>query len=123
VTPSLESLLFLAVQAVFWVFVFLAWVQVISNPPAVKGTRYWWACGSLLCASCALFWTTAMTIHSRVVPQQLNDRFEAWYLLCTFAFSTLGVFLGIAGKSRPRLVGLITSAFTMLIALGDAVSV
>jgi len=123
VTPSLESLLFFAVQAVFWVFVLLAWARVISKPPAAKTIRYWWACGSLLCASCALFWTTAMTIHSRVVPQQLHDKFEAWYLLCTFAFSTLGVFLGLAGKSRwPRLVGLITSAFTMLIALGDAVS-
>lgn len=119
----IESLLFFAVQAVLWVYVFLAWVRVISKPPAAKTIRYWWACGSLLFASCALFWTAAMTIHSRVVPQHLHDRFEACYLLGTFALSTLGVFLGIAGKSRwPRLVGLITSAFTMLIALGDAVS-
>ena len=119
----IESLLFFAVQAVLWVYVFLAWFRVISKPPAVKTIRYWWACGSLLFASCALFCTTAMTIYVRLGQKQAYDAWEARYLLCTFALGTLGVFLGIAGKSRwPRVVGLITSAVTMLIALGDAVS-
>ena len=121
-TPNHETLVLFAVQAVFWVFVFLAWVRVISNPPAVKGIRYWWACGSLLSASCALCLTTTMTIYARWGQKHPYDPWEGWYLLLTLAFSTLGIFLGIAGKSRPRLVGLITSVFTMLIALGDAAS-
>jgi hypothetical protein len=122
VTPNHETLVFFAVQAVFWVFVFLAWVRVISNPPAVKGIRYWWACGSLLCASCALCLTTAMTIYARWGQKHPYDPWEWRYFLCTFALSALGIFLGIAGKSRPRLVGLTTSSFTMLIALGDVAS-
>jgi hypothetical protein len=120
----MESLLFFAVQAVLWVYVFLAWVRVISKAPAAKTIRYWWACGSLLFASCALCLTTAMTIYVRRGQNHAYDPWEGRYLLFTFAFSTLGVFLGIVGKSRwPRLVGLVTSAFTLLIALGDAVSI
>jgi hypothetical protein len=122
VTLRLQVLLFITAQAVLWAFIILTWVRVIANPPAVKGIRYWWACGSLACASCALCLTTAMTIYTRFGQKHAYDRWEAWYLLSTFALGTLGVFLGLAGKSRPRLVGLITSAFTLLVALGDAVS-
>lgn len=117
----LRELLFFAAQAALWVFVLVTWVRVIANPPAVKGIRYWWAYGSLACASCALCFTTAMTIYARSGQQHPYDKWEARYFLSTFALGTLGVFLGLAGKSRPRLVGLITSAFTLLVALGDAV--
>jgi hypothetical protein len=117
----LEETLFFVAQAVLWALVLLTWVRVIANPPAVKGIRYWWACGSLAFASVALCLTTAMTIYSRSGQQHPHDRWEAWYLLLTFALSTLGVFMGLAGKSRPRLVGLITSAFTLLVAFGDAI--
>jgi hypothetical protein len=121
-TLRLQELLFITAQVVLWALIILTWVRVIANPPAVKGIRYWWACGSLAFASVALCLTAAMTIYSRSGQRHPYDRWEAWYLLSTFAVGTLGVFLGLAGKSRPRLVGLITSAFTLLAALGDAVS-
>jgi hypothetical protein len=63
-----------------------------------------------------------MTIYARWGQKHAYDAWEARYLLCTVALSILGLFLGLAGKSRPRLIGLITSAFTLLVAAADGIA-
>ena len=63
-----------------------------------------------------------MTIYVRVGQQKPYDGPESWYLLLTTILSILGVALAATGKAAPRLVGLCTSVFTLLIALADAES-
>lgn len=63
-----------------------------------------------------------MTVYSWFMQKHPYDRLESKYLFYTSTLSLLGVLLGIAGKSKPRLVGLVTSVFTLLIALADGIT-
>lgn len=63
-----------------------------------------------------------MTFYVHIGQQQPYDKWESRYLLSTFVLSVLGLALGLLGKTKPRWVGLSTSLFTLLIALGDAAS-
>jgi len=63
-----------------------------------------------------------MTIYVRAVQQHPYDKWESEYLFWTAIVSVLGIVLALLGKAAPRRVGLITSTFTLLIALGDAAS-
>jgi hypothetical protein len=64
-----------------------------------------------------------MTVYSRLRQQHPYDAWETKYLLCTSCVSFLGIALGLAGKSKPRLIGLFISIFSLLVALADGVSV
>ena len=64
-----------------------------------------------------------MTLYVRVWQQASYDPVERNYLSFTMIASLLGVVLALAGKEKPRLVGLLTSAFTLLIAVLDALGI
>jgi hypothetical protein len=119
---GLDSFLFVVLQVTLWTFVVISWMRVITTPTPTKEVRHWLARASLACASCTLLLTTAMTVYSWFIQKRPYDRLEGKYLFYTLAISLLGVLLGIAGKSRPRLVGLVTSVFTFLIALADGIT-
>ena len=113
---------FLTVQAIFWSLAIAGWVKVGRQDVASLKGRQWLSRGSLVCASLTLLFTTAITIYVRVGQQKPYDGWESRYLLATTIISILGVALAALGKAAPRLIGLFTSIFTLLIALADAVS-
>ena len=120
VSPS--SVIFCGLQITLWAFVGWAWVQVIAKSVSSLTVRQWFARGSLGCASCTLLLTTILTIYCWSIQKHPYDRLEGKYLFYISTISLLGVLLGMAGKSRPRLVGLVTSIFTFLVALADAIT-
>ena len=61
-----------------------------------------------------------MTIYVRLGQRHPYDAWGSRYLLATTLISVVGVLLASLGKAAPRLIGLFTSLFTLLIALADA---
>jgi hypothetical protein len=120
---NIQFAVFLVVQGLFWVFLIRSWTQILFTKSAdVRGTRQWFALGSLVSASITLTLTAAMTIYSKTGQKQPYDRWEGKYLFFTVILSIFGVILGAAGKRKPRLVGLSTSVFTLLVAVADGIS-
>jgi hypothetical protein len=66
--------------------------------------------------------TTAITIYIRFGQKKPYDGLESTYLLLTTILSLLGLALGAFGKAPPRFIGLCTSAFTLLLAFLDGIS-
>ncbi|HKO20665.1 MAG TPA: hypothetical protein VJU82_17450 [Acidobacteriaceae bacterium] len=83
--------------------------------------RHRLALGSLICGSITLSLTTAMTVYSKLWQRHPYDRLEGWYLFFTTGISLIGIVLAAAGKRNPRILGLLTSMFTLVVALLDAV--
>ena len=116
----MKDSVFIVVQVVFWSLVVAGWVSVRRADAKPLLGRQWLSRGSLGCASLALLFTTAMTIYVRVGQRRPYDIWESRYLLVTTIVSLLGIVLASFGKATPRLIGLLTSIFTLLIALADA---
>jgi heme/copper-type cytochrome/quinol oxidase subunit 3 len=131
VSKETQFALFVAAQCVLWALLIRSWMQVrlLSKSAEGRGGLRWPDWGSLTCGSVALLLTSVMTIYSNEAQKRPYDRWESLYLCFTSLLRFLGIVLGllavvsaIAGKRKPRVIGFLTSVFTLLIALSDAIS-
>ena len=119
----MRDIAFYAVQGVFWCFVITGWVRICRSGSNARSLRQRFSQGSLVCASLSLLFTTVITIYIRVGQKKPYDELESTYLLLTTVLSLAGLALGAFGKTAPRFTGLCTSAFTLLLALMDGISI
>ena len=120
---DMRDIAFYAVQGVFWCFVIMGWVRICRSGSNARSLRQHFSQGSLVCASLSLLFTTVITIYIRVGQKKPYDELESTYLLLTIVLSLAGLALGAFGKTAPRFIGLCTSAFTLLLALLDGISI
>ena len=124
--PALSPLVFLAfliLQVTFLALVIRAWLQLRSTPFRHQSARQWFALVSLICGSVTLIFTASMTIYARLWQRQSYDGLESRYLLYTPILSLAGIICAIAGKRNPRAIGLLASAFTLIVAILDAMGI
>ena len=119
--PVLFTVVFFAFQGVFWALVIKDWLQLRRDPLERQLLRHWLALGSLICASIALTLTTGMTVYSKVWQRHPYDRLEGQYLFYATCISLVGIVLAAVGKRNSRIIGLLTSIFTLVVAILDAV--
>jgi hypothetical protein len=120
---SLSKLVFLVVQMALWALVVRAWLRLRGEPLRRRTVRQWLAFASLICGSVTLALTAAMTMYGWFWQRLQYDGLERQYLLYTPGLSLLGIALAVAGKCSPRVIGLLTSAFTLAAAILDAMAI
>lgn len=100
-----------------------SWFQLRTHSPEPRTARDWLALRSLACGSTTLALTAAMTIYSRAWQRRPYDRLESGYLFYTTVLSLLGILFALTGKSKTRVIGLLASAFTLVVAFLDGITV
>src|ERR1700723_1464219 len=99
-----------------------SWLQLRTNAPEPRTARDWLALGSLACGSATLVLTAAMTIYARTWQRQPYDGLESVYVFYTTVLSLSGILFALTGNRKTRVIALLASAFTLVVAFLDAIA-